>query len=599
MRKTGFFSILIASLLISGCSKNKDKPAEDSTPSPEPTPANYIDKDVNIYRKEGEVDKQMSLRFYNDLPNVPYVSPTAYIKEFFNTEIEGKKDGHSFKYEKAEGTYISFNTKDGLLFAKHLHSFDSHPDSIQSSSTIFLQYDGSVQTSESEKVISLKKYSINLYEDENNAYVPFTLLSKLMGGSQLYQVSYNEKDIYVLDFQGMLGNATRAATFSEYFSVLDDASTTRPEDLAEYTYNELCFVFDNLRGYTSQLIFGDNNLLTLGLNGILELYYPKVKEFILSTDRLNYYEGLAAVFDGLYDGGHTTIVERPSVYTSAKGRQDDEQFRSLSVTALNEQLRKVLKRSGVNNSKSSKLSISDSNYYYFDIDTKTAYVGFGSFDVDYSGWDDYYNNNGEIPVSTDTYAFVRSKLYQALDDEAENVVLDLAYNGGGSSYALEGIVGLLNEGKAEFNYNNTFNNYRVTDKHSVDINLDGEYNEADKVEADKFKALNIGILTSEYSFSCGNLLPSVLKGLGYKIIGEKSGGGSCAIALATTADGLVYAHSTYICLSDQAGNNIDAGVPVDFEIEPTKIENPYYTTYKYDDFYNFTLVSDYLSTAYN
>lgn len=124
--------------------------------------------------------------------------------------------------------------------------------------------------------------------------------------------------------------------------------------------------------------------------------------------------------------------------------------------------------------------------------------------------------------------------------------------------------------------------------------LDGQFDELDVQEANSFN-FNIGVLTSKASFSCGNLLPSTLKGLGYKIMGEQSGGGSCAVSIETTADGICFVKSLYNCLSDAAGNNIDSGVAVDFAIEPNYVG----TIPIYYDFFNFELGSNHLSTAYN
>ncbi|MBO5528688.1 MAG: hypothetical protein J6A47_05125 [Bacilli bacterium] len=84
--------------------------------------------------------------------------------------------------------------------------------------------------------------------------------------------------------------------------------------------------------------------------------------------------------------------------------------------------------------------------------------------------------------------------------------------------------------------------------------------DADVKEADKFKALNITVLTSPCAFSCGNLLPSLLKGIGYQTIGQKTGGGSFSIMFGASADGLTYFRSPYFCLSDNSGRNIDSGV---------------------------------------
>jgi hypothetical protein len=97
--------------------------------------------------------------------------------------------------------------------------------------------------------------------------------------------------------------------------------------------------------------------------------------------------------------------------------------------------------------------------------------------VDYTGWDDYYNNGmreEDIPKDTDTFVFIRKSLYQAVADEAVNVVIDLSTNGGGDSGALAVVVGLLNGAKFDFVMNDTFDKTSITTKMLIDVNLDGE-----------------------------------------------------------------------------------------------------------------------------
>ena len=53
-----------------------------------------------------------------------------------------------------------------------------------------------------------------------------------------------------------------------------------------------------------------------------------------------------------------------------------------------------------------------------------------------------------------------------------------------------------------------------------------------------------------------------------------------------------------MCLSDQFGNNIDSGVPVDYEIPVTQSSiNP--KALDYSLFYDPSVTGGYLSTAYN
>ena len=305
---------------------------------------------------------------------------------------------------------------------------------------------------------------------------------------------------------------------------------------------------------------------------------------------------MTALFYGLSDNGHTVLLAGFDAMLAAQQNKSEQEFDDIESKMDAQTRPQVYARGGALIGKMQTFgSQYTNNYYKLDETTNTAYIGFNKFEVDYEGWDAFYKGEAiEEPVQSDTYAFVRKQMYQAKEDGVENLVIDLTTNTGGSSYALEGVVGLFNGGKSDFDINDCFNRYRVTEHHSIDINLDGKFDELDVQEANSFN-FNVGVLTSKASFSCGNLLPSTMKELGYKIMGEQSGGGSCAVSLETTADGICFVKSSYHCLSDAAGNNIDSGVPVDFAIVPTDTGS----IPGYNDFFNFELVSNYLSTAYN
>jgi hypothetical protein len=88
-------------------------------------------------------------------------------------------------------------------------------------------------------------------------------------------------------------------------------------------------------------------------------------------------------------------------------------------------------------------------------------------------------------------------------------------------------------------------------KFVIDKNLDKAYDDKDKA----FKTdLRFGIITSNYSFSCANLMPSLAKDAGIMLIGERSGGGTCATNRYFTPDGLLYALSTGLKFVDKDGN---------------------------------------------
>ena len=63
-------------------------------------------------------------------------------------------------------------------------------------------------------------------------------------------------------------------------------------------------------------------------------------------------------------------------------------------------------------------------------------------------------------------------------------------------------------------------------------------------------------------FSSANAMASILSDRGITILGEHSGGGSCSVQYCGTADGWLYTISNNIHLVNQAGEDIDSGVPV-------------------------------------
>ena len=603
--KKSLLILLTIPFIMTACNETKPSSSEINEKD------TYQTKAVNIYRTNDKIDKTIDLRFYDKTPHVPYISVSQFYKEFFKaSDIELTKQGSVYTYRRGNNAFLKFDTQEDEIGIYNIDAFSDHPDSVESNNQYFL-YDWEVSsTTIMEKVVSLRNYHISLYGDEE-AYVPLTLLTSTNGGLAGYNIAYNEKDIFVLDSHGYLTGETRNyAYFGDlYIAPLADLTKPRDEDLAIYSYYQLCYNFDTYRGYTSNLVFGDNNLVTLGLNGLLERYYPELKEMLLSTDRATYYAGFRAVFDGLFDGGHTMaeISSAEFIRNATSLVPLTPEITEVGKTATLITLQKLLYQAGYKSLKNAAFpeaydGSDNSNYYIFDTSSETAYIGFDSFVTDFEGWNKYYEEGKkpeDIPLATDSYAFIRSALYQALEDNAKNVVLDLSTNGGGNSAALCGIYGLFNNAEGSFESNNTVDKTRMSEKFKLDVNLDGVCNELDTIETDKFKQFKVAVLTSEYSFSCGNLLPSMMKEIGFKIVGKKSGGGSCAISYETTAEGLTYYRSSHHCLSNLSGENIDNGVDLDYEIEVTKeLMSPDIELYQLTStkFYDFVTIANYLNS---
>jgi C-terminal processing protease CtpA/Prc len=114
-------------------------------------------------------------------------------------------------------------------------------------------------------------------------------------------------------------------------------------------------------------------------------------------------------------------------------------------------------------------------------------------------------------------------------------------------------------GYCNLSMTNPMTNSFSTTSYKVDVNLDGVFDEKDTI-ADK----NLYCITSPVSFSCGNLVPALLKESGrVTMLGGTSGGGACTVKYLTLADGSGFCISSPMHLtvvSNGSYYTIDRGV---------------------------------------
>ncbi|MCR4959687.1 MAG: hypothetical protein K6B13_13965, partial [Prevotella sp.] len=222
----------------------------------------------------------------------------------------------------------------------------------------------------------------------------------------------------------------------------------------------------------------------------------------------------------------------------------------------------------------------------------TAYLMYDQFgETNFDAWNDYYDGGcdpDDLPAVDEDYlgdlSVVLDALQQADEDpDVKNLVIDLALNPGGSLDVVLAMTALMG-GQSHFYSENVLTGQRQTICYDVDCNFDGQFDEQDK---DVAFGLNYAVLTSGVSFSCANLFPSLMKDMGFPVIGRKSGGGACAVQIFATPEGLQYQLSSARArLTDKDWQNIDGGV------EPTYVID---TTYGYEDFYDIEAISNIIS----
>lgn len=114
----------------------------------------------------------------------------------------------------------------------------------------------------------------------------------------------------------------------------------------------------------------------------------------------------------------------------------------------------------------------------------------------------------------------------ANNENIKNVVVDITTNGGGDVMFMTFISALLSGFGVIVPYMNYCNKQLNNTFYNADANLDHKIDKDDFV----FFQKNVYVLSSSYSFSSANAFCTCLKGYpNVKIIGERSGGGGCAV----------------------------------------------------------------------
>lgn len=563
----------------------------------------------------GEEDSIISLRFYDDLPSVAYISVADFQQLMLpGTTIGVTKTGegeYTLTGPYAEATVNittdQFTSDDYMAFTNLMGQIQEDMDNVYSDGSPFIRYRNQELIPASATVtFDFKKYGIDLRGDDSAVYFPLSTLSDLYSDLYYHIAAYNgEKVIVVTDNNN--SNIVRLDT-ENTINVLK--SESRNSDMAAFSYSELCFVIDHFYGMPGRSPL-EEAIQADGLDKALDNHKdgPTIKKLLKSTSMKEYIFGLNCLHVLLGDGGHTNLRVDYLIYDIlAEDEVDDEEDKGveedaeveegdnewqMAIEEMEDEYPELAK--AVLQYEHELLDIpydminsvrpTEGTYYK---EGDTAYLLYNSFgSTNYDDWNDYYDNGctGTIPAFDEDHLgdinVVIDALQRANDDpEVKNFVVDLTLNPGGSLDEVIAMTALMG-GQTHFYSENVLTGQRQIIYYDVDCNFDGQFNELDKeVKYD----LNFAVLTSSISFSCGNLFPSLMKDMGFPIIGEKSGGGSCAIQNHATPEGLQYQISSARArLTDKQWKNIDEGV------EPTHVLD---TSEGYLDFYNLATISE-------
>lgn len=559
---------------------------EDNAAGTEPTAPEreYSERMVTVVNPKNTPEGVVTLRFYKDMPSVAYISVSAFQNLVYpGTTVQVSQTGTGqYVLTNAFGT-ATVNVTSDTFESDDYEAFTNLMGQVQTGmpNTVFdalpiIRWKSLEATPKQVPVkLDYGKFGIDLRADDKGVYFPFATIADLYMDGYMHVADYNGQSVMVAPE----GAYALDDGYPEFF-ITPILKETRTKDMAQFAYKNQCFTLTNFFGYPGRTLLEKKGLKEKGLDQALQDYGKAgqmTRELLQSQSMYDFIVGTATLSCLLDDGGHThTDVTKISPLSG--NASFAEKLKSCKSEKLNEfisycpEYKPIEDITEAMNQQKNKLVALRNEKFGKDVHYakvgNTAYCQFDEFMCDDSGWRKFYKGEGAKPTLKDYPKDWLIILLDALDraqkdPEVKNFILDISTNGGGSSDIVMLITSLFCN-KADMYYENALTGQKIKSTYEVDRNLDGKFDEKDKtVKYD----LNFGLLVGFYSFSCGNMLPALLKDYGIPLFGKKSGGGSCCVLYNPSADGFGYRYSTHLSrLTDTKYGDIDPGITPHYEL---------------------------------
>lgn len=547
--RIAIFSSLFVALLASCASQGvSSSPAASSSSSSSDSSSSAVSsspasrrlskKTVSTYFLTPTLQTPLNFYFLSGVDDIPYF-PVSSITDFL-TGINGQTSSGVLVSQKdkvftltrsdnatAGGDLIStidFNTgKVGFLnysgfFARYYLQASSEvclmPHTDSEGRNVYLQRNPAKTYARKGTAVSLDLASHNIpmiYED-GEGYLPLQTITDLYLVPIGLNTYFNGTNAFFVQ-----GNSV-ASVFPDQYYTTQTSVKQRSQALAEYTYNELTFALDLLYGLKEEHQFSsfDTYLTEQGY-----------KQDLLSLDPITSSHALVKLIRSDIADFHSEIVStNPYCYKNAEDTGLTEINANASSPSYDAfwDLQKVYSNA--------RKAVYEGLPQYEEIGD-TAYVSFDEFNAP-NAVEHYGAGNAATKASVDSAGIIQYAHSQIMRDSTpiKNVVLDLSCNGGGiidmAAYTLAWMLG-----QATLPSGNIIDGAKSECVYHADVNLDYVFDEKDTIASKR-----LFCLTSPFSFSCGNLVPSLLKSSSkVTMLGKTSGGGACSVLNMATADG--------------------------------------------------------------
>ena len=360
---------------------------------------------------------------------------------------------------------------------------------------------------------------------------------------------------------------------SKYFEV--PATGTRSQAFADFCFAELCLNFG--LNYGLQAIHGMENF-----SSFMEYFSGlEILGRLKSADQMTFAKAVKDTCEFYFGDGHSLYIENSFILGM------DTEVAGTKISAFKKNYDANTDRYiSVRNEKIGEDRLETPVWccpcYEVSDDKKTVIVRFDVFianfgsresmlaDADnFDWWSDYYAGRDRYNPSTDTITLIHAvnEQIKEADKKAaatpgepkiENIVLDLSCNGGGALHAAAFVLAWM-LGECNLDICNQISGAKSLAVYKADVNFDGAYDAGDTV-----KDKNLFCMISPLSFSCGNMVPAVLKASGrVTMLGASSSGGTCCVQNYSAADGTLFRMSSKYAMGVSKNGSfydIDKGV---------------------------------------
>ncbi len=517
----------------------------------------------------GNVDETLTdplpLYFLDGVDDLPYleIDDLGELIWFMNTDINGDSNygltgsynGSTVRFERESGYYVEFDfDKDRITFDDYnafLHnSYDttlidmlSDPGLDENGEALLFLRDKekSFDRYGDMKVFDLAAYGISLIQQDDCYYIPLQTANDIFFLPAMHTgFLFNGQALFIAHEDQMYN----ADGYTELAVLYYDVPTAKRSDaLAEYGYNELCMMLDNLYGLKQPH----------DIQNFRQTFWEIAFDEVLSdNDALDADNALKQFIEFYLDDLHSSFLE----YSCFAGSQDFSPNTGLANLKFDENAELY---------QAAREAVYGKECPFYEEIGNTAYITFDSFESDYYA-PAFYKGQETGVLPDDTIGLIIDAHRQITREGSpiQNVVLDLSNNTGGAVDAAVFVLSWL-LGDAPFSVKDMSTGALTTSIYRADVNLDRSFDEKDTI-TDK----NLYCLISPVSFSCGNLVPAALKSSQkVTLLGRTSGGGSCVVQPVSTAWGTLFQISgaqRMSFLKNGSFYDIDQGIEPDYYI---------------------------------